>query len=353
MDAIRSLITATALAVAGTCTAQLGVTTGEYFWDADPGAGNGTALSAADGSFGSAVEAVMASTSTLPAAGTHTFAVRVKDEDQHWGPVFSAVVEVFPAVVGSYAQQVGLAEYFWDTDPGEGNGSALLAFDGAYDAALEQVVMSTAALPAPGTHTLHLRARDAQGTWGPVFGVVVEVAPGAASFPEIRVARAEYWFDTDPGAGLGTPMFAQDGDFGSAVEGITGSVIPVPVDEGVHVLWLRAGDPQDGWGPPFGVVVNMDTTLSGSVGVPEALHDPQVRLMPNPTEAAQGFVVDVPAGVREARVRVLDAEGRTVLDRRFASPSRISVPMAGAAAGVYPVAIELDGVLHRQRVVVR
>ncbi|HEX2617877.1 MAG TPA: T9SS type A sorting domain-containing protein [Flavobacteriales bacterium] len=349
---MRSFITAASLAIAGGCAAQLGVTTGEYFWDADPVAGNGTALVASDGAFGSAVEGAMATVTLLPAVGTHTFSLRVRDEDTHWGPVFSTVVEVFAATAGSYAQQVGLAEYFWDNDPGAGSGTPLVAFDGAYDQALEQVI-ATVALPAVGTHVLYMRARDVQGAWGPLFGVVVDVGTGVATFPEIRVAAAEYWFDTDPGAGMATPMFAADNTFSDVMEAIKGSTIPTPVDMGVHVLWMRAGDPNSGWGPPFGVVVNMDTTLTGSVGVAPVAEATGLRLLPNPTEAAQGFALLVPADVKEARVLVLDAQGRTVLDRRYASPSRIEVPTAGFAAGVYPVSIILDGAVHQQRIVIR
>lgn len=52
---------------------QTGLLNTEYFWDADPGEGNGTALVAVDGSYGQALEHVLATTSTLPVPGEHTF----------------------------------------------------------------------------------------------------------------------------------------------------------------------------------------------------------------------------------------------------------------------------------------
>jgi hypothetical protein len=39
------------------------------------------------------------------------------------------------------------------------------------------------------------------------------------------------------------------------------------VTAGVNVLWLRAMDVNDAWGPSFGIVVNIGTILTGTVGV--------------------------------------------------------------------------------------
>src|SRR5262245_55343284 len=95
MGATRTILLAVALCTGVLAQAQLGVINAEYFWDSDPGQGSGTAMTADDGSFNSALETVIASTSSLPATGTHTFNVRVKDEDNSWGPVFSFVVDVW------------------------------------------------------------------------------------------------------------------------------------------------------------------------------------------------------------------------------------------------------------------
>ncbi len=145
----------------------------EYFWDADPGAGNGIVMLAFDGNFNSAFEQASAAASA-PAAGPHALRIRVKGIDGAWGPVFSTIVDVVQA------RQVILtaAEYFWDTDPGEGNGTTLIAYDGNFSGAFEQLGTSagTAGLYV-GTHVLNLRVKGLDNAWGPVFRTVVQVEP--------------------------------------------------------------------------------------------------------------------------------------------------------------------------------
>jgi hypothetical protein len=84
--------------------------TAEYFWDTDPGAGNGIALTAVDGSFNEAIEEALASVSNLPSTGSHVFAVRFKDGDNTWGPVFRTTVQVLPNITTIRAIAVDEAE---------------------------------------------------------------------------------------------------------------------------------------------------------------------------------------------------------------------------------------------------
>jgi hypothetical protein len=352
MKTIRNLLVATALLAEGWCNAQLGVTTAEYFWDTDPGEGSGIALTAADGAFGEALEQIQLNTGALPSTGTHRLYIRAKDEDNGWGPLFSTIIEIFPGAVSFPDIAVTEAEYFWDTDPGEGNGTAMLAFDGNFNAALESIRLDAASLPADGTHVLNIRARDANNDWGAVFSAVVDVMPGSVSFPSISVSAAEYWFDIDPGEGTATPMLAFDGNFNSALERLVGGDIPVPVDQGVHVLWMRSRDANSDWGPPFGIVVNMDTTIQGTVGLPEVEADASVQLLPNPTDGATGCMVRLTGADRMTRVDVYDVQGNLVVSVPVNGASQVLVPMVGAAAGVYPVRIHSTGGVHTARIVV-
>lgn len=340
------------LAGGGVASAQR-VDNAEYFWDTDPGAGNATAMTAEDGAFDAAVERIFLDTSTLPGLGAHTLGIRVKDQNNNWGPAFTAVIVIEPPVVTAPEINVSQAEFYWDTDPGEGSGTPMLAFDGDFNAALEAIGLETSALPADGVHVLNVRAREVNGAWSAPFRVVVEVWGGSVTFPAIRVTAAEYYVNTDPGEGNGTPMLAVDGDFASALEAIKGGGIPAPVISGVNVLWMRARDAHDAWGPSFGVVVNIDTTVTGTVGVEDIAGGRTVHLAPNPASAGEGFAIllDAPAGT--LRVHVLDAAGRIIVDRSFLGASRnVHVPLPGAAPGVYQVGVFLDGVPRWERLVV-
>ena len=324
----------------------------EYFWDTDPGAGNATAMSAQDGAFDEALEGIFLNTAALPSLGTHTLGIRVKDQNTNWGPVFRVAIVIEPSVVTAPDINVTEAEFFWDTDPGEGNGTPMLAFDGNFNDALEAISLQTSALPADGVHILSVRAQDVNAVWSTPFHVVVEVWGGSVTFPDITVTAAEYYVNMDPGTGNGTPMLAVDGNFDAALEAIKGGGIPAPVTSGVNVLWLRARDTHDEWGPSFGVVVNIDTTTTGTVGTEELVFHNEVRIAPNPTNAGDGFVVLLDPPVEKLRVHVLDAAGRIVMDRAFTSTRRIEIPLQDAAAGVYQVGIFMDGVPRWERLVV-
>ncbi len=76
----------------------------------------------------------------------------------------------------SYAGNIVEAEYFWNTDPGQGNGSTLSALDGGIDEAVEkfQNAIQTWGL-MQNKNVLHIRVKDEQGNWSNTFKVVVFV----------------------------------------------------------------------------------------------------------------------------------------------------------------------------------
>jgi hypothetical protein len=240
---------------------EIKVTAAEYFWDTDPGQGSGTAMVAFDGNFNQAIEQANMQTAIGLSTGNHKLNIRVRDADNAWSPVFSVVVQIDEPTTALREIKVTAAEYFWDTDPGQGSGTAMIAFDGNFNQAIEQATMQTAIGLSVGNHILNYRMRDAENAWSPLFRVVVNINEPTTAQRQIFVAAAEYWFDADPGAGNGTPMLAVDGNFNSVIEAIKGGEIPSPVTAGIHVLWMRAKEPQGAWGPKFGIVVNMDITI--------------------------------------------------------------------------------------------
>lgn len=155
------------------CNAQMTLSQAEYFWDTDPGVGLATAVQATDGNFNSAFEQLSRTGIVLPSVGLHKFGIRVKDSTGQWGPVFMNIVEVQQG--GSVIMALAQAEYFWDTDPGLGLGTPVLATDGNFNSAFEQLTKTGIALPALGLHVFNIRVKDNTGQWGPVFRNVVSV----------------------------------------------------------------------------------------------------------------------------------------------------------------------------------
>ena len=152
---------------------QYAITEAEYFWgQTDPGYGQGFALSAADGSFNSAVEEVITNYFvTQTDYGSTLFNIRAKDADGNWGPTFKKVVFIGGVTLTPQVVTISAFEYYFGNfDPGESNGTTIIAFDGALDSAVEEVFRNQATWDvATGPILFNIRAKDTDGNWGPVF----------------------------------------------------------------------------------------------------------------------------------------------------------------------------------------
>lgn len=227
----------------------------EWFIGNDPGEGLGTAMQVADGAWDQAMEQVVAS---FPAntPGNVVLSVRVKGANGYWGWTFRNVVHT-SAAIAARSVQVQQAEYFWDNDPGAGNATVLLAFDGAFDQPLEQVIASDNAL-APGAHRLFLRVLGADAAWSAPFSQVVQVnSPITAR--DIRVQAGEFFFDSNPGEGNGTPLLAFDGNWTAALEaGLASVAAPA---EGDHLLYVRMQGADGQWSNEYKTVLHVSPAI--------------------------------------------------------------------------------------------
>lgn len=243
--------------------AQWNLVDGEYFYDTDPGLGNGNAVLATDGNFDEMIEKIHTSKVNSLSVGVHSLNVRVKDDLGNWGNTFTVIFNTLDSfAVASRVIALDEGEFFWDTDPGAGNGSALLAFDGNFDEAIEAIYNSTSNLPSPGAHKLGVRVRGGDGVWGPTYSTVVNVLdPLSVAVRSIKVDKAEFFWDTDPGAGNGSSLLAFDGNFDDAIEAVYNSTSSLP-SPGAHKLGVRVKDGVGNWGPTFSVVTNILDSLS-------------------------------------------------------------------------------------------
>ena len=137
----------------------------EYFFDNDPGEGHGFPIYAEDHVFNEPEEDLLLSdidTSSLP-LGIHTLFLRVLDSDGFWSAPRQFSFEV------SASTSVTNAEYYIDTDPGPGNGFALLPLDGDWGDQEEDVWknVDTSSLSCE-SHQICVRTQDNYGRWGPV-----------------------------------------------------------------------------------------------------------------------------------------------------------------------------------------
>jgi hypothetical protein len=207
----------------------------EYFVDVDPGVGQATTAALTPGAV---VDIDQLITTAALAPGFHTLFFRAQEAAGDWGlaegrPFFLAEDP------GDQTTTVVEAEYFIDADPGFGAGTQLSLTPG--QVVELSTLLATAGLDA-GFHTLFVRGRNSDGFWGlgearPFYLSVVdyEAAP--------PIAAAEYFYDTDPGFGAGTPLAIQAGP-----EVELSVLLPADLDLGTHTIMVRAQSSQGVWG---------------------------------------------------------------------------------------------------------
>jgi IPT/TIG domain len=141
----------------------------------------------------------------------------------------------------SYSQlsDIVAAEYFFDTDPGIGAATALPAFTA--NSSLDVTFLSASSGLSEGMHILAIRVQDNTTTWSiPMFLPVYVLANNPT------LTGAEYFFDTDPGFGIATPITITAG----ATIDVTFAANSAALSAGMHVLAVRARDANGDWGIP-------------------------------------------------------------------------------------------------------
>ena len=132
----------------------------EYFIDTDPGMGNGTSITITPGQNISNI--YFSANTTGLSNSTHYLAIRTKNSDGVWS--LSNVVPFLVNTDFSYPPapaapgNITYAEYFFDTDPGFGNGTIIPVTPGV-DLSNVSFVANTSALN-DGVHTLFIRSLD-------------------------------------------------------------------------------------------------------------------------------------------------------------------------------------------------
>ncbi len=222
----------------------------EYFIDTDPGQGNGTPIS---GTFTESSETLSFDVSASGLAeGQHKIYVRFKDANGKWGSPRGQVFKVSEQADFTYS--LSKAEYFIDTDPGEGNGTAITSTkDGTFDSQEEMVELDVAlASLSDGPHTIYTRFQDNTGKWGSKRGFQFMVE--SSEEEDLIIETAEYFIDTDPGKGAGTPISAPvDGAFDEAVEELEATFTLSNLPVGRHYAYFRVKGSNGKWGPARGV----------------------------------------------------------------------------------------------------
>ncbi|MBQ6064827.1 MAG: hypothetical protein IJK87_14580 [Prevotella sp.] len=316
----------------------------EYFFDGeDPGVGKATSVPLPDVEYKGNLSLDLSLDITGLALGDHQLSVRALDRYDQWTDVmtrpFTIVEKKDPDTpdnpVNPPVEEGDLArlEYFFDTDPGYGNGIPL----SRPNTGTNTYLMSFEGL-APGAHLLCLRAWDDQNHWSQTLSRPIYVC----SVMGTSVTRMEYFLDTDPGYGNARQM--------------TGSVIDLgDTEAGAHVLYLRAQDNQGRWSMVMARPLYVTNKADGSIVAMEYFFDRQdpgegnATAIPLPANAngRDGIAFEVSidgldVGEHQFSIRAKDDEGKWSMVR--SEPFTITIN-DGIAAVTWnmPIGIRMDG----------
>ncbi|MEO8146416.1 MAG: T9SS type A sorting domain-containing protein [Bacteroidia bacterium] len=196
----------------------------EYFFDSDPGVGNGISF-AVTPAFDLATFISTINTTGLP-GGNHTVFIRTKDETGKWSLYQPREFFIKPNIIA--------AEYFFDTDPGVGNGISI-SIAPAFEPATFISTINTAGLPG-GNHIVFIRTKDESGKWS--------LYQPREFYIKTNIIAAEYFIDTDPGVGNAIPLVINTlSDTVSIDSTITTGLLPY----GTHYIFVRTKDARNVW----------------------------------------------------------------------------------------------------------
>ena len=215
--------------------AQPNITRIEYFIDADPGRGSGTAII-----LSSPTVNILENVPTgALSEGFHVLTVRAEDEFGVWGLIES---KPFYVSLSSTLTQNNIAamEYFIDADPGRGLGVDIPITAATNLNILENVPTS---LLSEGFHLITVRAQDENGVWGLSESKPFYVNQSTTTIQN-NIAAMEYFIDADPGRGLGVDIPITAATNLNILENVPTSLL----SEGFHLITVRAQDENGVWG---------------------------------------------------------------------------------------------------------
>ncbi|WCO01861.1 RHS repeat-associated core domain-containing protein [Psychroserpens ponticola] len=216
----------------------------EFFYDTDPGFGNANQLSFAQDD---QVELNFSLDISNLSPGIHSMYVRAKDEFNNWSLYTKKNLFV---ISGNQATPLIVeVEYFWDTDPGFGNGINLAI---SSSTTVDQNFTIPINNLSAGIHSLYVRSRDAYNRWSLYTKKNIFIINGSEAIPNI--VALEYFFNEDPGLGNATPLSI------TAATAINENfVIPLAgLTQGNHELYVRAQDAYGRWS-----LYSQDTVVLG------------------------------------------------------------------------------------------
>jgi hypothetical protein len=200
----------------------------EYFFDNDPGFGNGTEITGYTSPTADLINFPTTVDASGLADGIHTLFVRTKNTSNNWS--VSARQLFLKQSVPSLGDITRL-EYFFDNDPGHGNGIEITGYTAGTDIVNFATNLDASNLNQ-GIHTLFVRSKD---DWS----ITARQVFLKQNLPSLgNNTRLEYFFDNDPGHGNGTEITGYAA--GTDIVNFNTSLDASSLAQGIHTLFVRS-----------------------------------------------------------------------------------------------------------------
>ena len=139
---------------------------------------------------------------------------------------------------GTAQPNISRIEYYVDTDPGFGNGTAV-TYSGTNDIATS-FILNIVSLSS-GSHIVGVRSKDASGVWS-LDNKFLFLKPYSGTVPA-DISNIEYYVDADPGYGNATALsFTGTSDVVTAF-----NLNTTPLTKGLHIIGVRSRDINGAW----------------------------------------------------------------------------------------------------------
>jgi hypothetical protein len=330
----RYLIIIAILVASGLCHGQQ-ITRTEYYIGTDPGFGMATPVPVS--SSGDNITLSFTASTQALAEGFHFINIRAKDDLGKWGFPVQRIFYVFKGELNAGKLISGI-EYFIDTDPGFGKATSIEVPTPENDLTIN---FSSSANTLPeGFHYLCIRVKDDLSKWGlPVQRIFyVFKQPSDA---DIEITGVEYFIDTDPGFGMGTPIAIPSPDKDLT---LNFSVDVSALNDGDHVLYVRSKDGLNRWGQMHSQGFSLTVTSLGEIQI-----EPWFILYPNPSKG--GFYLEfTEAQNSQLRIYINDLNGKRVYEKEL--NNRVNLLNLNLPTGMYLLNVELENKSFSQKIII-
>lgn len=220
---------------------QNNIVAAEYFFNTDPGLGNGIPLSNITFDQNNTANLIINTAGLTP--GFYFLYIRVKDNNGKWSFFQSKSFYIRTPLPPPPSRKVTNIEYFFNTDPSVGNAMQFQPIViPTNDTTLSKVVSTSGYSFPQGFNNLYIRGKSAEGKWG-LFASRPFYVKSPPKPPAARLVKGEYFFDLDPGVGNGLPFNFAKADSIDTVFNFNASSLSV----GTHYLYMRVCDSTGLW----------------------------------------------------------------------------------------------------------